>query len=80
MKTTTNTKPTNTAPFDGSARQRLAHMGVLTAGGKPAGAVMPVFAGIFGGSFFDDFVALYQKPSELRSIYNIFADLLAKRA
>jgi len=80
VKTSPNqTRTHHPPPFDGSARTRLTHMGMLSTGGSPIPNVISTFADIIGGLFYVDFVALYRKPGDLRAIYRRFIELLTKR-
>lgn len=68
-----------TSPFDTSARSRLRHMGVIDEKDKVDSAVMPVFAGIFSGLFFDDFCDHFYDPKDLWTIYHIFMQLFERK-
>jgi hypothetical protein len=66
-------------PFDGSARERLEHMGIVDSGGALIDSAMPVFADIFTGLFFDDLCDFHDKADDLLTIYEAFQTLFRKK-
>ncbi|MCL1919414.1 MAG: hypothetical protein FWG14_14160 [Peptococcaceae bacterium] len=62
-----------------SARAKLVRMGLLDNDGSPDIAAMTVLADIYCSLFFDDLRTLYDKEQELRSTYNIFAELFDRQ-
>ena len=62
-----------------SARAKLVRMGLLDRDGNPNIAAMTVLADIYCNQFFDDLLVLYDNDQELRSTYNIFAELFDRQ-
>ena len=61
-------------PFDESARARLARMGVINEDGNIIQDVMPVFAAVFAGLFFDDACDFYSDKENLLTVYKTFTE------
>ena len=62
-----------------SARAKLVRMGLLDSDGSLNIAAMTVLADIYCNLFFDDLLVLYDNDQELRSTYNIFAELFDRQ-
>ena len=65
-------------PFDGSARVRLEHMGLIDNTGALIDSALTVFADIFTGLFFDDLCDFREDTGDLLTIYEMFKALLQK--
>lgn len=65
-------------PFDGSARMRLEHMGLIDDKGALIDSAMTVFADIFTGLFFDDLCDFHDDAANLLTIFKTFKVLFQK--
>ena len=76
---TTRLRPTVKVPdpFDGSAHNRLKHMGIIDDAGQVRIQVMAVFSRIFAGVFFDDLRETHG-ADDLMTIYGTFKAIYIK--
>ena len=65
-------------PFEESAQTRLVNMGIITRDGKLNQVLLPLFAVIFTGLFFDDMCNYYSDADDLSAIYKCFVELYEK--
>ena len=65
-------------PFDGSARMRLEHMGLIDSDSVFIDGAMDIFAGIFTGLFFDDLCDFFESSDDLHTIFEAFTALYKK--
>ena len=65
-------------PFDGSARERLKHMGLIDSKENLRMREMIVFARIFTGQFFDDLNEFLESTGDMITVYETFKALYQK--
>jgi len=62
-------------PFDGSARERFAHMGLLDSSGSFRIKHMVIFTNIFTGLFYSDLCDFHEEVEDRLTVFEMFRTL-----